>query len=305
MRCSSSPRFGPLGQVVHHWRTRHQREAKQRARRLSSTAAEVHRRTRHTPHDTNTKGCRQFRVLAQRRCCPGLVRYAPSPQVGFSVHLGQVTNGMFFDAVALLCVVSLSYSPSFVYVHMFGGRVRVGTHDMHDVHFLVVFKTVFRCSLVVHLCPLDGHVGHRTSDFIFRVSECFHASEIVCKRSAANVLIFMDKHVCLTQFSNIVDHITLACGRIMLLKCSLEFLAIRALLIIHIFLDFVYFLRSLSITTVRPRTSIEHAHCQIKREFCTHNVNHHVVFGPIVCNAISLHVHTRSETLHDVFGSHC
>ena len=42
--------------------------------------------------------------------------------------------------------------------------------------------------------------GHRTSDFTSVSLNNFHASETVCKRSAANVLIFMGKHVMLTLF---------------------------------------------------------------------------------------------------------
>ena len=71
---------------------------------------------------------------------PSLVRYAPSPQVGFSVHPGKVTNGTVLAPLALLCVASHSYSVSFVLEgqslpKMFAGRVRVGTHDVHDVQF--------------------------------------------------------------------------------------------------------------------------------------------------------------------------
>ena len=58
-------------------------------------------------------------VLIPRQRCPSLVRYAPSPQVLFSFHPGQVTIGMFLDPLAVSCVVSHSYS---VWAAMFGHR---------------------------------------------------------------------------------------------------------------------------------------------------------------------------------------
>ena len=111
--CSPSPRlgFGVLsGQVANLWWTQHQNNAKQSARRHSCTVTEIHRRTRHTPRDTNIKGSWQLLVLIQRQRCPGLVRYAPSSQVGFSVHPGQMTNGGMFLDTFLPCIASLSCS---------------------------------------------------------------------------------------------------------------------------------------------------------------------------------------------------
>ena len=79
----------------------------------------------------------------------------------------------------------------------------VGEHDMHDVHTL--FKLSSRLSLAAHLWCTHVHeaamFGHRTSDFTSVSLNNFHASETVCKTfGAANVLIFMGKHVMLTLF---------------------------------------------------------------------------------------------------------
>ena len=91
--------------------------AKQRARRHSSTATEIHRRTRHVPHDTNIKRSSQFRRLVQRRLSPRSVRCAPSPQVGFSVHPGQLTKWRHvfgyvctFDAMSVFSVLRVAMS---------------------------------------------------------------------------------------------------------------------------------------------------------------------------------------------------
>ena len=71
------------GQVANLHRTRHQSKTAQRARRHSSTATEIHPRTRHTPHDTNIKASWQFRVFVRPPRSPRLVRCAPSPQASF------------------------------------------------------------------------------------------------------------------------------------------------------------------------------------------------------------------------------
>ena len=44
--------------------------------------------------------------------------------------------------------------------------------------------------------------GHRTSDFTSVLLNIYHASQIICKRSAANVLIFMGKRAMLILFCN-------------------------------------------------------------------------------------------------------
>ena len=154
---------------------RHDIRAKPRARRHSSTAAETHRRTRHTPHDTNTKGSCQFRRLVRRRCSPGVVRDTPFPQVGISGLSGQVTDGgMFLDPVCIFTrcqpfafgVLRVIMSEPSLNVQMIGCRARVGTHMPvgrpcwsqiirfhHRVteHFpFFIFSHVKRCSAIFH-----------------------------------------------------------------------------------------------------------------------------------------------------------
>ena len=87
--------------------------------------------------------------------------------MGFSVHLGEVTNGMFLDPLALSCVVSHSYSASFVFLcqslpQKFAGRERV-----------------------VRSCSLGGNIWSQNVRFHFCVTEHFYASQTVCKRSAS------------------------------------------------------------------------------------------------------------------------
>ena len=71
--------------------------------------------------------------------------------------------------------------------------------------------------------PIGRRCWSQTPDFTSVSLNIFHASKTVCKRSVANVCILFGKRVILTLFLNIVDHITLACGSIIVLKCFLEF----------------------------------------------------------------------------------
>ena len=107
---------------------------------------------------------------------------------------------------------------------------------MHDLQtFQPAVNTLCHRPLVVHSRPLDGNDGHTISDFTSVSLNIFPASKIVCKRWAAKVLIFINKRQISPLFSNIVAHITLACGPIVMLKCVLAFFwATRALLNIHI-----------------------------------------------------------------------
>ena len=118
-------------------------------------------------------------------------------------------GGMFLDPVCTFTrcqpfafgVIRVVMSEPSLNVQVIGCRARVGTHEMHDLQtFILVFNTIFRCSLVVHACPLDGHVGHRASDFTYVSLNIFHVSKIVCKRSVANVFILFGKRVILTFF---------------------------------------------------------------------------------------------------------
>ena len=56
-------------------------------------------------------------------------------------------------------------------------------------------RTVFLCSLVVHSCSSSGNVWSQITRFQFSITE--HASHTICKRSPANVLIFMGKRAML------------------------------------------------------------------------------------------------------------
>ena len=186
---------------------------------------------------------------------------------------------------------------------MFAGRVRVGTHDVHDVQFFFL-KLSSRLSSA-HLWCTHVHraamFGHRTSDFTSVSLNIFHASKLSANVWPLTVSSSWATVRCSLYFEKnkkLVDHITPACGLIFMLQCFLVFFGNVC------FVHHSHTLGFVSITTVRPRISIAHAQSQIKHDCCTHYINHHVVFGSIVCNVISLHVHTRSER-HGVFGSHC
>ena len=170
----------------------------------------------------------------------------------------------FLDPLALSCVVSHPYSASSVFLcqsfpQMFAGRVRAGTHDMQNGQKINQSSTL---SSTAHVWCTHVHwaamFGHRTSDFTSGSLNMLQASQTVCKRSAANVPIFMGKHVILAFFQTLFTTSKSHVG-----TCFLEFWAIFALLIIHI-LWVVLKIFLLSIATVRARTSIVHAQCQIK-----------------------------------------
>ena len=88
---------------------------------------------------------------------------------------------------------------------MSAGRVRVGTHDIHDVQ---VFKLSSSLSSAAHLWCTHVHwaamFGHRTYDFTSVSLNVFHASQNVCNRSAANVLILMGKRAILFFYPGFV-----------------------------------------------------------------------------------------------------
>ena len=128
-------------------------------------------------------------MLIQRQRCPGLVRYAPSPQVGVNAHFGQVTNGgMFLDLCIFLCCRPLVFSvlrdtmsePCLNFL-IFAGHLRVGTHDMHDLHYCFIYLEhcfpLLRCRALLHI---GRQCWSQNIRFHFRVIEqfsCFKAKE--------------------------------------------------------------------------------------------------------------------------------
>ena len=67
-----------------------------------------------------------------------------------------------------------------------------------------IFELSSRLHSTAHVWCTDVHraamFGHRPSDFTSVSLNIYHASQTVCKRSAANVLIFMDKRAMLILF---------------------------------------------------------------------------------------------------------
>ena len=94
-------------------------------------------------------------------------------------------------------------------------RARWNTRNARFANILTCL--LFRCSLVVHACPLDGHVGHRLPislpDFTSMSLNIFHASKIVCKRSVANVFILFGKRVILTLLQTLLTTSHLRVGQ--------------------------------------------------------------------------------------------
>ena len=68
----------------------------------------------------------------------------------------------------------------------------------------IVFELSERLSSAAHLWCTHVHrevmFGHRISDFTSLSLNIYHASQTICKRSAANVLIFMGKSAMLMRF---------------------------------------------------------------------------------------------------------
>ena len=133
-------------------------------------------------------------MLILRKCCPSLVRYAPSPHMGFSVHPGQVTNGMcvwlrwHFFALSAIRI----RPPSCYNVNAFPKCLLAAYALEHTICTMcTVLKLSSRLSSAAHLWCTHVHraamFGHRTSDFTSVSLNIFHASQAVCKRSAANV----------------------------------------------------------------------------------------------------------------------
>ena len=92
-------------------------------------------------------------------------------------------------------------------------NARLGMHEMRALeHFLT-------CLLVGRLTVWCTDMP----DFTSMSLNIFHASKTVCKRSVANVFMLFGKRVVFDTVLNIADHITLACGSIIMLKCFLEF----------------------------------------------------------------------------------
>ena len=99
-------------------------------------------RPTHAPHPTRHQ--HQWKLTATRVDLAQMLSKSCairtiSAQAGFSVHPGQATNGMFFllrwrfDALSAIRIRPPSCYECPSIPKMFAGRVRVGTHDMHDV----------------------------------------------------------------------------------------------------------------------------------------------------------------------------
>ena len=78
---------------------------------------------------------------------------------------------------------------------MFAGRVRVGTHEMQNGR--PVQHRSSTLSSTAHVwcthVELGGIVWSQNIRFHFSVTAIVHASQTVCQRSAANVLMLMGK----------------------------------------------------------------------------------------------------------------
>ena len=201
----------------------------------------------------------------------------------------------FLDPLALSCVVSHPYSASSVFLcqsfpQMFAGRVRAGTHDMQNGQKINQSSTL---SSTAHV------FGHRTSDFTSGSLNMLQASQTVCKRSAANVPIFMGKHVILAFFQTLFTTSKSHVG-----TCFLEFWAIFALLIIHmlwVVLNFFVVHRNRPCSYFDRTRAVSNKNANFSRTTSIPTL----CVAQLLIIVISLHVHTRSETLHGVFGSHC
>ena len=247
-------------------------------------------------------------MLIPRFCCPGLVRYAPSPQVGFSGLSGQVTkwHGFWirwhFHALSAIRIRPL---PCF-YVRAFPKCLLAAYALEHTICRMgKKINQPSTLSSTAHVWCTHVHwaamFGHRTSDFTSGSLNMLQASQTVCKRSAANVPIFMGKHVILAFFQTLFTTSKSHVG-----TCFLEFWAIFALLIIHILwvvLKFMMFVvhhnRPCSYFDRTRAVSDKHANFSRTTSIPT------LCVAQLLIIVISLHVHTRSETLHGVFGSHC
>ena len=83
---------------------------------------------------------------------------------------------------------------------MSAGRVRVGTHDMHDVHFLSCLQDCLPLLICGALMFIGRHCLVTEHPISLQSLNIFHASQTVCKRLAANALIFMGKRAFLILF---------------------------------------------------------------------------------------------------------
>ena len=185
MRCLLSPRLGLLAKR-HIFRGHDVRTEHTSAHEGTAALQQRYTDARATPHMTPTsmEVDSLTRVdLAQMLSKSCAIRTI-SPQVGFSVHPGQATNGMFFVPLALLCVVSHSYPASFVLrmSKAFPKCLLTAYAWEHTICTMCnVFKLSSRLSSCAYLWCTRVHraamFGHRTSDFTSVSLNIYHASQ--------------------------------------------------------------------------------------------------------------------------------